>query len=161
MKALKFMAAALLASTAFASTIAVLDSKAIITGSDAYKAITQLPETKYKAEKAKLDKLRDEYTKAMNQLTEAKLTKAKKDLTAQEAKLQTQRTELTNLQREFGKKVSEDQNTQMKALFDKFQAVVDKYAKANKIDVVLNKYVVITTTVKNIDITDQITKLFK
>ena len=54
----------------------------------------------------------------------------------------------------------EDQNTQMKKLFTKFQSIVDTYAKQNKIDIVLNKFVVITTNNAKLDITKEIAKRF-
>lgn len=160
MKATKFLAVALLAGTVFAENIAVLDSKQILTESTAYKKITTLVDTKYKAEKDKLEAQRNDYTKAMEQLTRDKLTQDKASFQAKEEQLTTQRTQLQQAQTAFTKKVMEDQNAQMKSLFKKFQTVVDTYAKKNKIDLVLNKFVVISTNNSKLDITKAIEEDF-
>ena len=165
MKALKyavgFLEAALISGSALAENIAILDSKSIITSSTAYKNITQLPETKYKAQRDKIEKMREDYTTALSNLNNTKLTKKDQDYKTQEQSLEQQRQALATAQRDFGKQVSEDQNTQMKALFDKFQTIVDNYAKAQKIDLVLNKYAVISSTSKKMDITTTIQQKFE
>lgn len=164
MKVLKyaagFLAAALISGSALAENIAILDSKEIITSSEAYKNIAQLAETKYKTQRDEIEKMRENYTNALNDLNKAKLTKKDQEYKAQEDSLEQQREALADAQRDFGKKVSEDQNTQMKALFEKFQSVVDNYAKSKKIDLVINKYAVISNTSQSMDITKVIKQKF-
>jgi Skp family chaperone for outer membrane proteins len=160
MKFIKFFAIAAIAGSAFAGSIAVLDSKQVITESQAYKNITQLTDTKYKAEKAKLEAQRKTYTDQMAAFTKEKLTQDQATLTAREAELGKTRDALTKAQTAFTKKVMKDQNDQMKALFEKFKSVVDTYAKTNNIDMVLNKYVVITNLKDKLDITKAIETAF-
>lgn len=160
MKLFKTLAVALVASSAFAGTIAVLDSKEIITNSTAYKNIAALPDTKYKTERAKIEKMRAEFTTAMTKLTQDKLTKKDADFKATEQALEAQRTTLAKAQSELSKTISTEQNNKMKALLDKFQTVVDTFAKNNKIELVLNKYAVISTTTTKLDITSKVAKLF-
>ena len=160
MKKALFLAAALLATSAFAEKIAVLDSKQIFTNSPAYVAITKLADTKYKKQKQALETQREQFTQEMTQLTRDKLTQKQGSFKTREAELITKRAKLTEEQNKFTQTVMEDQNTQMKKLFTKFQSIVDTYAKQNKIDIVLNKFVVITTNNAKLDITKEIAKRF-
>lgn len=160
MRFLKTLAVAIVASSAFAGTIAVLDSKEIITNSAAYKSIAALPDTKYKTEREKVEKLRADYTSAMNKLTQEKLTSKDADFKAREQAIEKQRAELEKEQRALSKTIAADQNAKMKTLLEKFQTTVDNFAKSNKFELVINKYAVISTTSEKLDITDKIANLF-
>lgn len=162
MKALKTLAVAVIAGSAIAGNIAILDSKTIITNSNAYKQIANLADTNtFKTQRQKVQDLRAKYTSAVEKLTQEKLTKNTTEYKTQETKVDTLRTEYTTAQRTYLKALTTAQNTKAKELFDKFKVLVETYARKHNIDMVLNNQVVIATGKgSKVDITADIQKLF-
>lgn len=150
------LAAALLSSPVLAAGVAVVDSAAVLAGSDAAKKASDKYDAATKVQRDRMEKLKEEL-----QALQARYQKDGAVMSAKDKQdLQKQAEDKAGEFQRLGQIVQEaKQRTEQElqgTLVPKVRAIIDELRKANKLDVVLEKQGVVMSADPAVDLTKKV-----
>ena len=159
--AVVFVAAAMVASSAFAEglKVAVIDVNKVLNESEAGKAAKKKMEDRYEELKKKIDARSEEARKMKEDLDKQKILLGKEKLKEREDALNAKVAELRQLSQEAEKEMQNRQGEVTREVLRIVEAQVDKVVKEEKIDLLLERSSGVVHFHPSLDITAKVLDL--
>jgi outer membrane protein len=121
-----------------AQKVAILDmQKAVLATSDGKKAAQNI-DAKFAPVKADLDRLQKDLVARQDQFTKGRAAMSATAITAAQAEIETLRTTLARKNEDAQQDLREEENKELGGIIPKLQQVINAYAAANQISVVVD-----------------------
>lgn len=147
-----------LAASAPAPTIGVVDMDQIVSQSPQAKQIKTDLEKQFAPDKKKITSLSNDFQDDVKNYQKNKSTMSKKDLAALEKKMQDEQTQLQTLQTKVQQDLQAAQNKKMEEFLDSVKDAAKTVSSQNKLEAIFPANAVVFS-VDGTDVTDQVLKV--